>query len=241
MSDISVTGQPAAENAQQAQDPGSFPKRIVDTLFSPVALFQRFHTRAPWADVLILSTVLMAALMMLLPRDLMEAQIRESMRGTPMPDGAAAPSMDTMVMMGRIGGVVGQLVAGPLLTLLLAGVCTLVFGKLMGGGGSFRKHLAVISHAGLVTPLGFAITLFFMIQSGNPTTQLSPALLVPGLEEESFAFRLLNALGVFMLWWLALIAAGAYAVNRRVSPAAASAVVLGVYLAVTAAWISLVG
>lgn len=241
MSDISITEPAAAGQAQPPQDPGSFPRRFVDTLFSPVALFERFNTRAPWADAMIVSAVLMAVLAMLIPRGLLEAQIRESMRNAELPPGAAPPPMETMLMFARVGGVLSQLVAGPLMTLLVAGLCTLLFGKLMGGEGGFKKHLAVVSHAGLVTPLGFAITLFFMIQGGNATTQLSPALLVPGLEAESFAFRVLNAMSVFMVWWLALVGVGASAVNRRVSPIVAVAVTFAVYLAGVVAWAALRG
>lgn len=233
MSDFApTTGHPYDTDAQPAPDPGSFPKRFIDTLFSPVALFQRFNTRAPWVDALIVSTVLMAALMMLIPRDLLVAQIRDAMSRQQAPAGAPAPNMDMMVQMGRIFGVAGQVVGGPLMALLLAGLCTGIFGKLMDGEGSFRKHLAVVSHAGLVLPLGFAITLFFAVQSGDLTTQLSPALLVPGLEADSFAFRVLNALSVFNVWWLALVAAGVASVNRRISPAKAGIVTFGIYLVV---------
>ncbi|HYW12106.1 MAG TPA: YIP1 family protein [Longimicrobium sp.] len=233
MSDFApTTDHPYDTGAQPAPDPGSFPKRFVDTLFSPVALFQRFNTRAPWVDALIVGTVLMAAFMMIIPRELLEAQIRDAMSQQQAPPGAPAPSMDTMVMFGRIGGVVSQLVGGPLIALLVAGLCTGIFGKLMDGEGSFRKHLAVVSHAGLITPLGFAITLFFAVQSGDMATQLSPALLIPGLEAESFAFRVLNALSVFYVWWLALLTAGVSSVNRRISPAKAGIVIFAIYLAV---------
>lgn len=241
MSDISITDPSVALEAQEPQDPGSFPKRVVDTFFSPVALFRRFHTRAPWADVLIVSSVLLAVLVVLTPREIFEAQIREAMSQRPAPPGAPAPSMDTMVAMGRIFGAASQLVAGPLMALLIAGICTLVFGRMMRGGGSVRQHLAVVSHASLVSALGFAVTLFFMVQSGNPRTQLSLALLVPGLEAESFAFGILNAMSVFVIWNLGLVAAGASAVNRRVSAVTASAVVFGIYLAVVAAWTALTG
>lgn len=233
MSDFApTTSQPYETDAQPAPDPGSFPRRLVDTLFSPVALFQRFNTRAPWADALIVGTVLMAALAIIIPGELMEAQIRDALSRNPSQAGAPAPPVETMVTMGRIFGAVGQLVVVPLITLLVAALCTGIFGKLMDGGGSFRKHLAVASHAGLVTPLGFAITLFFAVQNGDLSTQLSLALLVPGLEAESFAFRVLNALSVFVLWWLGLVAAGVSAVNHRVSPAKAAAVTFAIYIAV---------
>jgi hypothetical protein len=235
MSDAAYLDPPARGEAQREADPGSLPRRIVDTYFSPIALFSRFGARPPWVGVLVISAVLTGLLMLLMPRDLIVAQIQDAMRSRPQPAGAPAPDMDTMVMFGRVGGVISQVVAQPVAALLAAGLCTLVFGMLMDGGGTFRRHLAVASHAALVTPLGFAITLFFMAQSGDPTTQLSLALLVPGLETESFAFRVLNALGVFTLWWLALIGVGAAAVNRRVSPFKGTAVVLGIYLAVVVA------
>lgn len=236
MSDISITETRTEDPAHPLADPGSLPRRIVDTLFAPVALFQRFHVRAPWAGVLVLCTLAMAALTMAIPRDLMVAQIQEAMRQNPeMAAGGAGPDIDTMVMFGRVGGVLSQLVLTPLMALAVAGLCTLIFGRWMGGGGTFRKHLAVVSHASVVSVLGFAITLFFMVQGGSLTTQLSPALLLPELDADSFAFRVLNALGVFMLWWLGLVAAGVYAVNRRISPAAAAGITFGLYLLIVVA------
>lgn len=235
MSDAAYLDPSAAGQAQQEADPGSLPKRILDTYFSPIALFSRFGARPPWVDVLLISAVLTGALTLLIPRELMEQQIRDAMARQPQPAGAPAPSMDTMVTFGRIFGAAGQVVMQPIAALAAAGLCTLIFGMGMGGGGTFRRHLAVVSHAALVTPLGFAITLFFIIQSNDATTQLSLALLVPGLEADSFAFRVLNALGVFTLWWLALIGVGAATVNRRVSPLKGVSVVLGIYLAAVVA------
>jgi len=241
MSDISYLDTPTTEEHRQEPEPGSLFRRILDTYFSPLALFGRFGARPPWLDVLLLSAVVTGALTLLMPRELMETAIQNSMTRSGQPAGAPAPSMDTMVMFGRVAGVLGQLVMQPLGALLAAGIGTLVFGKAMGGGGTFRRHLSVVSHAALVTPLGFAVTLFFMIQNGDPQTQLSLALLVPGLEAESFAFRVLNPLGVFTLWWLALIGLGASAINRRLSPGKGVAIVFGIYLVLVVLFAALRG
>jgi hypothetical protein len=233
MSDFPVSESSAAldtEPAVPSREPGSLGKRVVDTFFSPIALFRRLGPNAPFADVLVISAVLTAVLVLLMPRDLMVAQLEAALRNQP--QGGPTPDVDTMVMIGRILGVVSQLVLGPLIALGVAGVCTLLFGMLMGGGARFRQHLAVVSHAGLVTPLGLAVTMAFMLLGDNPTAQLSLALLVPGLEAESFAFRLLNGMTVFMLWWVALIGVGASAVNRRVSPYTGVGVVFAAYLAI---------
>ena len=221
MSDVPVSEPSAVVEPQPAavaaQEPGSLGRRVVDTFFSPIALFERFGPRAPWVDVLVISIVLTAALALLVPRELLVAQIQEAMRRQPQ-TGGPMPSMDTMVMRGRVGGVVSQLVLVPLLSLAMAGILTLFFGVLLAGGGTFRQHLAVVSHSALIVPLAFGVTLLFMVLGSNPGAQLSLALLVPGLQAETFAFRVLNALGVFTLWQLALVGVGASAVNRRVSP-----------------------
>ncbi|HEX6036735.1 YIP1 family protein [Longimicrobium sp.] len=242
MSDFPISESPSVHepHAAPAREPGPLGRRIVDTFFSPIALFQRFGTHAPWIDVLLISVVLTAALALLMPRDLLVAQIQEAMRQQPQGSGPT-PSMDTMVMFGRIGAVVSQLVMVPIVSLAVAGLCTLLFGVMMGGGATYRQHLAVVSHAGLVMPLGFAVTLLFMVLGSNPTAQLSLALLVPGLEAETFAFRVLNALGVFTLWQLALVGVGAASVNRRVSPWTGVGVVFALYLAIVVLFAALRG
>jgi hypothetical protein len=192
--------------------------------------------------VLLVAAVLTGASTLLLPRDLMVAEIEEALRQGPQPAaGAPVPSMDTMVVFGRISTLLAPVVTMPLMALVVAGLCTLVFGRLMDGGGGFRPHLAVASHAMLILLLGTVVTILFVILSGDANTRLSLAVLVPGLEAESLAGRVLKGLEVFNLWFVILVGVGAAAVNRRVSNATALAVVLGVYLAGVVSWAAIRG
>jgi hypothetical protein len=90
-----------------------------------------------------------------------------------------------------------------------------------------------------VGAVGTVITVGLMAASGDMQTQLSLALLVPGLERETFAFRFLNAMNVFTLWQVALYAVGAAVMNRRI-PMGRAALVLFSLLVVIVAFFAFV-
>src|SRR3712207_1122488 len=96
-----------AETAAPEPHAGSFPKRVVDTFFSPIALFRRFGARPPWVDVMALSVVLGLVAFALVPQDVWVATMEDAMRqrGQQLPPGADPASMAGMQrIFGMIGG-----------------------------------------------------------------------------------------------------------------------------------------
>lgn len=210
----------------------SLPRRVLDTFVAPGQLFAGFGERAPWFGVLAISTLVMVGVVALLPTELFVAEMRDAMRSRP-----DAPPMDVEATGGfaRVSGIVGAAFAQLVGTVIAAGVLTLIFRLLMNGAGSFRQHLAVASHTSLIPALGALLTLPLQMIRGDLNTQLSLSLLAPWLDADGFAYKLLQGLNIFTLWYLALLALGAAVVGRRTSWGTAAATLFGIYLVILVA------
>jgi hypothetical protein len=141
---------------------------------------------------------------------------------------------EEMVPLTRIMGPISAFFGTLIMAFIVAGLLKLVFGVMMGGQATFAEYRSVVSHAALISALGIAVTLPIWIVTGDMNTQLSAALLAPDLPK-GVVRSLLQALAVFNIWWLVVLALGVAAVNRgKVSMAAAGGVILGVFFAVSA-------
>lgn len=222
-----ISYEPSAPPAP-AQEPhaGSLPRRVVDTFFSPIALFQRFGARPPWVDVMIVSIVLGIVAMMLVPREVMVATMEEAIRqqGGNAPQGVDA---EQMAGMQRTFGLIGGAIAPWIFLVIYAGIMTLVFTVVMGGRATFRQYLGVVAHSFLIYSLGQLVYLPIGIQQGVMSpTGLSLGALAGGMDPESFVYQFLNYLNVFGLWQSVIMGLGAATLNRRIGAGTAVGVLL---------------
>ncbi|HEX8390874.1 MAG TPA: YIP1 family protein [Longimicrobium sp.] len=232
MTEISYA--PPAEQPQAA--PGSFPRRVLDTFLSPLAMFQRFGARPPWVDVTLLSMVLMVGAMAMIPARVFEGTLREAMaqRGQAMPAGA-----EQMAGVQRIFAL-GSAAFGPWIGLVItAGLLTLVFSVVMGGKASFRQYLSVAAHAGLIGAVGMWAKLPIILQKENMAAGISLAALVPSADPAGFLYKFLTAWEVFAVWQFVVLALGVSALGRKVGTGTALAVILGCYALVMAGFAAL--
>jgi hypothetical protein len=229
-----ITYVPDAPPAAQEPHAGSLPRRVVDTFFSPIALFQRFGARPPWVDVMIVSIVLGLVMFALIPRDVWMATMEEGMRrqGQQMPAGA---NPETMLRVQRIGGMIASVVMPWIFLAIYAGLMTLIFSVVMGGRATFRQYVGVVAHSWLVAAVGQLVTLPIFLQKGvlSPTG-LSLGALAGGMDPESFVFQFLNFLNVFTIWQLVVMGLGAATLNRRIGAGTAVGVLLGLYALIAA-------
>lgn len=225
---------PEAPPAPQEPYAGSLPKRVVDTFISPIALFQRFGSRPPWVDVMILSVVLSLLVLYLTPSDVLVATVEETMRqrGQQMPAGADPQSM---VGMQRIFGTIFGAVTPWIILVIYAGVMTLIFNVVMGGRARFRQYVSVVAHSFLIYALGQLVYLPIAIQQGVMSPGgLSLGVLAAGMDHDSFVYQFLNYLNVFGLWQAVVMGLGAATLNRRIGAGTAVAVMLALSAAFAA-------
>lgn len=217
----------------EAAAPGSLGRRILDTFVSPGELFSRLGPTPPWLDVLMVAAVVTTLAMILVPSEVWVASSREAWNNLE-PAQRKAMTPEAMARIARITGPIGVFIGTFITAFIMAGLLKLVFGVMMGGEATFAQYRGVVSHAALISALGIAVTLPIWIVTGDMNTQLSAALLAPDLPK-GVVRSLLQALSVFTIWWLAVVALGVAAVNRgKVSMAAAAGVIFGVFFAISA-------
>lgn len=218
----------------EAAGPGSLGRRILDTFVSPGELFARLGATPPWVDVLLIAAVVTTAAMILVPSEVWLATSREALDNMTDPRAREAMDVETMARFSRISAPIFTFIGTFLTAFIMAGLLKLVFGLMMGGEATFAQYRSVVSHAALISALGMAVTLPIWIVTGDMTTQLSAALLAPNLPK-GVVHSLLQAVAVFNIWWLAVVALGVAAVNRgKVSMVAAAGVIFGIFFAVAA-------
>lgn len=128
---------------------------------------------------------------------------------------------------GPLYGVATALVAGPVLTVVLAVVVALVFRR-GNRNVSFSQVLAVVAHASVILAIRLLVSapVSYAREATGGATSLG--LWFPALDAASFAGRFVGALDIFVLWWVVLLAIGVGVLyGRRARPVAAA--FLGVY------------
>jgi hypothetical protein len=131
---------------------------------------------------------------------------------------------------GPLYGVATALVSGPVLTLVLAVVVTLVFRR-GNRNVSFSQVLAVVAHASVILAIRLLVSapVSYAREATGGATSLG--LWFPALDAASFAGRFVGALDVFVLWWVVLLAIGVGVLYGRHARSVAAAF-LGVYAGV---------
>lgn len=230
MTDTLVAGSPAP--AADEPRPGSVLQRIVDTFFSPGALFRRFGARPPWVDVMILSVALGALAFALIPLDVWVATTEEAMRR----QGGNAPAMDPEQVAGmqRVFGLIGAVIMPWIMLVIQAGLMVLLFTVILGGRATFRQYVSVVAHASLIGALGTLASLPIMIQKESMQAGITLGALVGGMDHDSFVYQFLNGFNVFYVWQFVVMGIGVAALNRKIGAGTAVGVLLGLYAVIAA-------
>lgn len=215
----------------------ALPRRVLDVFVAPGTLFERLTRHPVWIGAVLLAAVLASLATVLAPPELMEAALRERIleRG-----GALPGDLGRAVTITRIGSVIGALILGPLLTAAIAGVVALIFLFVLGDEGSYKQHLATLSHAFLVPGFGNLALLPLRIQAQDLQLRLSVGTFFPFLEDGWFATAL-SWLDLFGLWGWLLVALGASKIDPKRGWGSAAAVILSLVVAITFALAAIFG
>jgi hypothetical protein len=142
--------------------------------------------------------------------------------------------MQAGVERARYTTAASQLVAIPIVMLIMAGILIGVFNALLGGDATFKQVFAIVTHSSLITALQnvFALPLDYVRETLSSPTSL--AVFAPYLEENSFMARLLGSIDLFQIWATVSLAIGLGVLyKRRTTPIATSLFI--VYFVIVAA------
>jgi hypothetical protein len=141
---------------------------------------------------------------------------------------------EAMQKMARFAGplAIGQALIGtPIMMLIVAGILFAIFNAVAGGNATFKQVFAVVVHSWPVLVISQLFTLPVSYMRGTLASATSLGVLLPMLDETSFAGRLLGMIDLFWIWALITLAIGlAVLYRRKTQPIALS--LLGLYVVI---------
>ena len=114
-----------------------------------------------------------------------------------------------------------MLVIGPIAAAVTAAILFAVFSAGLGGEATYKQVLAVVVHAGVISALQQLLSGPFNYFRGAMTSPTSVGVLLPMLDDTSFAGRFVGMIDIFIVWWVLVLAMGlAVLYKRRTQPIA---------------------
>ena len=216
--------------------------RVAGVLTSPRATYADIAARPRWLGVML---VVMAATILpvawLLQTEVgrragidMQLQTLESFGRTVTDE--EYRQMERMAPYAGYFAAASQIVAFPLVTLVIAGLVFAIFNAGLGADATFRQVFAVVAFSSVVTGLRtlFSTPLNYARESMSSPTNLAAAL--PVFEENTFGARLLGSIDLFLIWWIVSLAIGLGVLyKRRTAPIATTMLVVYGAIALTIA------
>jgi hypothetical protein len=207
--------------------------RVVGVLTSPRATYADIAARPRWLGVML---AVMAAtilpVMWLLQTEVgrragidMQVQALESFGQTVTDE--QYRQMERMAPYAGYFTAASQMVAFPVVTLVIAGAVFGVFNGALGADATFRQVFAVVAFSSVVTGLRtlFSTPLNYARESMSSPTTLSATL--PFFEDNTFAARLLGSIDLFLIWWIVSLAIGLGVLyKRRTAPIATTMLIV---------------
>lgn len=163
----------------------------------PGELFKALALNPAWFPIAVLVALITAAIMWILPAELfLEAAIDR------IPPDQAEDAAAQMAQMPDIvfkGFAMGGAALVTFLSVILSVVTYVIFVFIRGDNSTYRQHVCVVAHTGVITAAGTALNAFVQLRSGDLTRTLSVGTFFPFLSDGYFVEFLL-ALDLFYLW-----------------------------------------
>lgn len=193
----------------------NFFKRLWMVFIQPGELFRALGENPAWFPMALFVAVGAGAAIGSLPDGFWEAQMEAS--GEEVVDGAAT--------IASIAAGVGSTVVFLVIPLVLSALTYVIFVFMRGDNATFKQHLSVISHAGIVSLAGLAVALPLWIRSGSFEEVLSIGTFFPFLPD-GFLYYFLNQFQLFGLWAIVVAGIGLAALDERRSAGPTIAVLM---------------
>ncbi len=204
-----------------APAPKSLPARFFGVLTSPGETFRSIAAHPKWFGMLAVTT-LIVMFFTVLPmtteegkQATLDQQVSQMEAFGRSVDDAAYERMRQGMALTPYFTAAGILVFAPVMALIISGILFAIFNAAMGGEASFKQVLAVVVGAGAVSALGTMFTGPLNYFRGAVGSATNLRVLLPMVDEKSFAGRLLGMADLFIIWWLVVLAIGIAVLYRR--------------------------
>ena len=229
--DIEEETGPPPEDIQEETGPPPFFSRVVNVFFSPGELFEKLRDNPVWFWTLLLSGVLIMASTAVIPAEAWDQMMQEqfAQSGQQMPD-----EMPFGGNLFRIMGGASALFGIFIYAFVLSGLLMILFTFFMGGDGTYKQMLSVVSHSTLISALGAVVTTPLKVVKLDPELTLNLGTFMPFLEE-GFLLRFLTMMDLFGLWGFAILAVGITKIDPRRSFGGTFGILLTIFVVIIGA------
>ena len=196
-------------------EPMGLVSRFLGIIFSPSVVFEYVVQTPNWLGMLLVTSITGAVFIggFMSTEVGQEAWLDQALSQASASAGEISDQqVATMEKIQPYVGLIGAgqvLLGGPLVTLVLSGLLFVVFSTILGATSTFRQLFSVVVHSGVIGTVQnifiWPLNYFRETMSPSPT---SLAALLPMLDEDSFMYGLANAIDLFLLWWLVVLAVG---------------------------------
>jgi hypothetical protein len=219
--------------------PAGLLSRFIGVITSPKATFESVVAHPRWFGMLALVCVTMAVLIggYLFSEVGQNAWADTALNSMGTPNEQQVRGVESMKRFAGYFGVAQMLIVIPLLYLIVGGILFAIFNAVLGGDATFKQLFSVIVHTGPIGILAQIITIPLNYAQGTLTGRTNLAVLLPMLDEDSFAGKLLGMIDVFLVWQLLVLSMGlAVLYRRRTQPIATTLFVVYAVIAVGVAF-----
>jgi hypothetical protein len=236
-------GPETPQTAQAATPaPANLLSRIVGVLFSPRQAFQGIVAAPRWLGMLLVIMVVAGGLTFAFLSTEKGRQATLERQVSAMESFGVTVSDETYARMeqgmafARYTGSASQMVAVPIIYLIMAGILYAIFNAAMGGQATFKQVFTIVTHSGAVALVQQLFTMPINYFRGSLSSPTNVAGLFPMLPEKSFLTYLLGTIDIFIIWWLTVLAIGlAVLYRRRTQPVATTLFVIYAVIALVIA------
>lgn len=215
------TGAPGTEDLPPRPN---FFKRLGMVLFQPADLFRALAANPAWFPMAAFVGLVAGLSMAFIPAEAfyetmtanMEPEQVAEMRDVPLP-WLKWPWVGVIVLLGPVGPV------------LLSLFSYVIFVFLRGDRATFKQHLCVMSHAGVITAIGSLVAAPIRIATGNVQENLALGDLTPFLD--GYPYNVLSLLDLFALWATVVAGLGLSVIDPRRRWGTTAAVLVLIFVA----------
>jgi len=220
-----------AEAEQSVKLPIS--QQLVKIFTDPVTFFQNLRENPTWLLPLIL-IILMSIIFTSVTKDQM-LEFRKQMiyDSEKIPEELKDQSIEQIENMSPgayfTQAVIGSFIGVGLIYVIGAGFLLLIGNFFLGGQATFKQMFALFTWANMVSIVEMLVKMILVLQKNSMEVYTSLALFMDPAKSKTFIFQLLNAIDVFTIWKVILLAIG-FGIIYRFSAKKSYITVISIYV-----------
>lgn len=216
-------GATAAPGTEEPPPRPNFVSRLWMVFARPADLFKALAANPAWFPMAVFSGLVIGVSMAVLPAEAFYETATANMQPEQVAEMREVPL--ALIKWPWVGAV---MLLGPVILVFLSLVSYVIFVFMRGDRATFKQHLCVMAHAGIITAVGSLLVAPIRIATLNVQESLALGDLTPFLD--GYLYNVLNLLDLFALWATVMAGLGLSVIDPRRRWAPTAAVLLLIFL-----------